>query len=201
MHVNPAPRPEAYGLTMVVRHIVLAIAVACAGCADLLPKSKAEVLSAWSSFDAARESIEAIVPGKTTAQELRALGIDPYASANVQLLTYSDIALRFPVNLPGGPIDDGLRTCLAAGKACVGYAIAVRDVKRDRVGSFWQDALGFKRVVDISGWSFNALILLVGDRVVYTLYGGQPRLHEQEVTRQPLGPMQNVGESIGGLVK
>jgi hypothetical protein len=64
-----------------------------------------------------------------------------------------------------------------------------------------QDTLGFKRVVETTGWQFNALILLVGDRVVYTLYGGQPNLHKQEVTRQPLGPVQNIGDavSIGGI--
>ena len=179
----------------------LAAAALAAGCAALLPKSQSEVRSAWTSFGDARATIERIVPGETSTEGLKALGIDPYASPNVQLLTYSDIVLRFPVNLPNAPLDDGLRACLAAGKACVGYAIGVREVKRDRVGPFWQDALGFKRVVDVSGWSFNALILLVGDRVVYTLHGGQPNLREQEVTRQPLGPVQNFGESIGGLVK
>ena len=190
---------------MTARRLVALFAIAgtlaCGGCSALLPKSKAEVRSGWASFDEARAAIERIVPGQTTTEGLKALGIDPYAGPNVQLLTFSDIALRFPVNVPGVPIDDGLRACLGAGKACVGYAIAVRDVKRDRVGPFWPDALGFKRVVDVSGWSFNALVLLVDDRVVYTLYGGQPNLREQEVARQPLGPLQNFGESIGGLVK
>ena len=146
-------------------------------------------------------SMVRIVPGETTREGLARLGIDPYASPNVQLLTYSDIALRFPGALPEGSLDAGLRACLAAGKACEGYSIQVRDVKRDRTGPFWPDAFGFRRVVDVSGWSFNALILLVDGRVVYTLYGGQPNLREQEVTRQPLGPLQNFGESIGRLVK
>ena len=79
----------------------------------------------------------------------------------------------------------------------------MRDVKRDRIGNFWSDTLGFKRVVEVTGWSFNSLVLLVGDRVVYTLYGGQPNLREQEVTRQPLGPAQNFGDSLplGNLVR
>jgi hypothetical protein len=77
----------------------------------------------------------------------------------------------------------------------------VHDVKRDHVGGFWADTLGFKRIVDVSGWSFNGLILLVEDRVVYTLYGGQPNLREKETSRQPLGPVQNLGEAAGGLVR
>ena len=93
-------------------------------------------------------------------------------------------------------LDQGLRQCLEAGKACTGYFLSVKDVRRDRVGNFWQDTAGFKRTVEVSGWSFNALVLMVNERVVYTLYGGQPKLLEHEVTRQPLGPVQNFGDSL-----
>ena len=173
------------------------------GCAQLLPTSHSEVRSPWTGFEQARDAIEGITPDRTTAADLRRMGIDPYVSPNVQLLTYSDIALRFPVGTRLEHLDDGLRRCLEAGKACTGYYVNVREVKRDRVGGFWQDTFGFKRVVEVSGWTFNALVLLVGDRAIYTLYGGQPRLHEQEVSRQPLGPAQNFGESLplGSLVK
>jgi hypothetical protein len=183
-----------------------ACAVAAAllsGCAQLLPTSRTEVSSPWTGFEQARDAIESIAPDRTTTADLRRLGIDPYASPNVQLLTHSDIALRFPVGTRLEHLDDGLRRCLEAGKACTGYYVNVREVRRDRVGGFWKDAFGFKRVVEVTGWTFNALVLLVGDRAVYTLYGGQPRLQEQEVTRQPLGPAQNFGESVplGSLVK
>jgi len=166
-------------------------------CADLLPKAHTEVTSPWRSFDEARGAIERIEPHRTTAADLSAQGLDP-SSPNVQLLTYSDIVLRFPIGSGIGVdhLDTGLRECLEAGKACRGYAISARDVRRERVGNYWQDAFGFKRVVDVSGWSFNALILLVSDRVVYTLYGGQPNLREQEVTRQPLGPLQEWGDGV-----
>jgi hypothetical protein len=192
-----------------VRACGLAVAVllagASAGCADLLPKASSEVSSPWASFDDARAAIERIVPEKTSVPELQMQGIDPYISPNVQLLSYSDILLRFPINGPSARerLDPGLAACLDAGKACTGYAITARDTRRDHVGGFWQDVLGFKRVVEVTGWSFNALILLVGDRVVYTLYGGQPLVHEHEVTRQPLGPLQGIGESlpVGNLVR
>ena len=177
-------------------------ALLAAGCGALLPKEHTEVTSPWRSFDEAKNAIERIVPERSTAGELRSLGLDPYASPNVQLLSYSDILLRFPV----GPshregLDAGLRRCLDAGKACTGLYVTARDLKRDRTGNFWQDAFGFKRVVDITGWNFNALVLLVDERVVYTLYGGQPNVREQEITRQPLGPLQDFGESVGNLVR
>ena len=176
--------------------LALAAALCGAGCAQLLPQSEAEVRSPWSSFEQARDAVESVVADKTTTAELRRMGIDPYASPNVQLLTFSDIALKFPVSTHIARLDDGLHRCLEAGKGCVGYSINVRDVKRDRVGNFWLDAFGFERAVEVSGWTFNALVLVVDDRVVYTLYGGQPRVAEREVMRQPLGPAQTFGQSL-----
>ena len=170
------------------------LALAAAGCAQLLPKSSTEVSSPWRDFASARAAVERIEPGRTGLAELRALGIDPYSSPNVQLLTYSDIVTRFPVQVGVEKLDAGLRECLEAGNRCTGYYLNVKDVKRDRTGSFWLDALGFKRVTETSGWNFNALVLVVGDRAVYTLYGGQPQMHEQEVNRQPLGPFQSFGD-------
>jgi hypothetical protein len=174
--------------------LLVAATLTLGGCAELLPKAQSEVTSPWKSFDEAKATIERIEPGLTSLAEVRAQGIDPYTSPNVQLLNYSDIVLRFP--MASGILDPGLRQCLEAGKACIGYWISVRDTHRDRTGNFWLDALRFKRVVDTTGWSFNALILSVNERVVYTLYGGQPNVHEHEVTRQPLGPLQNWGDSV-----
>lgn len=181
----------------------LATAVALAGCAGLLPTAEIEVTSPWKSFEDAKLAIEHIVPERTTVAELKEAGIDPYSSPNVQLLSYSDILLRFPTNsVPAQTsLDNGLRQCLESGKACTGYAISVREVKRDRVGSFWKDSLRFRREVEVTGWSFNALILIVGERVAYTLYGGQPMLREKEVTRQPLGPVQDWSDAVGSVLK
>jgi hypothetical protein len=176
---------------------LLGAALALAGCASLLPSSQAEVSSPWRSFEDARDAIERIEPARTTVRQLSQAGIDPYSSRNVQLLSYSDILLRFPLHSSQAEtVDPGLRECLEAGKECTGYSINVREVKSSRVGPFWLDAFGFKRVVETTGWQFNALILLVDERVVYTLYGGQPNLREHGVSRQPLGPMQNLGDVI-----
>ncbi len=189
-------------LTRVLAALALAGALA-SGCADLLPKSRMEVASPWGSFERARASIDRIVPYTTTRTDLAAMGIDPYASPNVRLLTYSDIVLRFPLGGTIGPekLDPGLRKCLEAGKTCSGFAITAQDIRRDRIGDFWLDALNFRREVSVSGWTFNALILLVDEHVVYTNYGGQPLVKESETTRQPLGPIQGWGEAIPGFLK
>ena len=174
------------------RMLAIALAVSLAGCAELLPKSESEIHSPWNSFEDARAAIESIQPERTRTADLKAMGIHPFVSPNVQLLSYSDITLRFPVIIGYERLDPGLRECLASGKSCTGYYVNVKDLKRDRVGAFWLDVLGFNRVVQTTGWTFNALVLLVDDRVVYTLYGGQPSVKEQEVNRQPLGPVQDM---------
>jgi hypothetical protein len=178
-------------------------ALALAGCAGLLPTAKTEVTSGWSDFDKARATVERIVPYRTSAGEMKAMGIDPYATPNVQVLTYSDILLRFPLSgtTPLERLDRGLRECLEAGKSCAGYSITARETRRHRVGDFWLDALDFKRVVEVTGWSFNALILVVNDRVVYVIHGGQPLIHELETTRQPLGPLQGWGDMLPGAIR
>ena len=42
---------------------------------------------------------------------------------------------------------------------------------------------------------FNGVILIKGDLVVYKLTGGQPVIHEYEESKNPLGPLQGIGES------
>ena len=109
--------------------------------------------------------------------------------------------LRFESGRMFAKLDKGLRECIEAGKSCVGYSLTIRDTKRERIGNFWLDALSFKRVVEVTSWSFNALILTIDDRVVYTLFGGQRNVHEFETNVQPLGPLQGWGDTLPGLVK
>lgn len=181
----------------------LAALLALGGCAELLPKARTEVASSWHSYDEARAAMERIVPYETTLADLKAAGIDPYVTPNVQLLNYSEIVLRFPLSgsMPMEKLDRGLRECLEAGMACEGYSVTALETKRDRMGNFWLDALQFYRVIDISGWSFNALILVVNERVVYVLHGGRPVIREHETNKQPLGPFQGWGDALPGFFR
>ena len=181
------------------RILVAAAALLAAGCAELLPRSNVEVKTTWSSFEQARAAIESLEARHTSAEQLRAAGLDPFTNPNVELLSFSDILRRFP--LPGNVsrLDPGLRECLDAGKACVGYAIDMKQLNRERVGPFVLDLLSFRRETHSSGWTFNALVLLVGDRVVDTLYGGKPSISERETQIEPLGPLQDWNGS--GLIR
>jgi len=176
-----------------------ALALALVGCSALLPKSKAETEATWKSYDEARAAIDSIVPYQTTRTDLRKIGFGNGNDPTITLLSHVDIAVRFPIGgvLREDDVDRGIRDCLKAGKACNAYLINLKRTNRDRIGNFWLDAFRFKREVDVTGWSFNALVIFVGDLAVYAVYGGQPTIHELEVERNPLGPLQGWGDWVG----
>lgn len=169
-----------------------------AGCSSLLPRSSDATQVEWKTFEEARTALEAIEPFRTRKSALVASGFDPYNNPSVTILSYPEIVQRFSAGnaLEREEYEHGIRSCLVAGRACSGYQIAVKRVKHDRIGNFWLDTLGFLRRTNVTGWSFNAMILFVDDQVVYTVYSGQPNLHEMQVRRNPLGPLQSIGDAI-----
>lgn len=175
-----------------------ALAMVLSGCQALLPTSSSRTPFGWSSYADAARALEQIVPYKTRRAELHVLGFDSTDNPAVTILNFADIAQRFPATaaLSSDEMDRGLRDCLKAGRRCTGYAIAVKQVGRKRIGNFWLDTFNFRRESEITGWSFNALIVLVDDVVVYALSGGQPAIREYETVRNPLGPLQSLGDAI-----
>jgi hypothetical protein len=196
--LRPAPSERVNALRIACASLILTLEA----CASLLPRAQVATQESWSNFEEAKAAIDKIVPYQSRKEDLAAQGIDPYKNPGVALLSYSDVVQRFATGSAIRPeeMDRGVRECLSAGKSCAGYAILVHRTNRKRIGNFWLDSFSFKRETDVTGWSFNALILLVGDLVVYTLYGGQPLIHEQEISRNPLGPLQGWGDTAAPQV-
>lgn len=167
------------------------------GCAALLPESKTEVRAQWNSYAEARATFDQIAPGKTTVTELKGMGIDPASSSNVTILNQSDLLRRFVVvpSLDTRMLDDGLRRCLEARDACFAYGVEQTHIDRKRNGNFFLDFLNFRRNTEITGWKFEAVIVINADTVAFKVWGGKPNIQEVESVRNPLGPLQGVGES------
>ena len=180
---------------------LMAFVLAIAGCADLLPKSKVQTEVQWASFNEARAVIEGIKPYATTKADLASIGVTEVNPA-VTLLSHAEVAIRFPIGgvLNEQDVDPGIRDCLRAGKACSAFQLNVKRINSDRVGDFWLDAFRFRRETESSGWTFTALILFVQDRAVYAVYGGQPNVHEMQIDRNPLGPLQGWGDWVTGTI-
>jgi hypothetical protein len=168
-----------------------------AGCGALLPRGESLAESPWHNFDEAQRTFDQIIPYQSTVDDLRKLKLDPLQNPNITLLNYSDVLRRF-IPSPATnsqDLDPGVQECIKAKSACKGYEVDQKSMTRRRYGNFLADFLNFKRKVDIVGWRFNGVILIKDDVVVYKLTGGQPAIHEHEESKNPLGPLQGLGES------
>jgi hypothetical protein len=172
------------------------LAVLLTSCSSLLPNTRSDA-SEFTTFEAARQAIESLIPMQSNQETLKALGIEAGKQPNTVLLTHADVVRRFA---PGSVItkqdlDPGVVACLEAKDACRGLDMLASRIAKVRSGNFFADFLNFSRRTDTTGWRFNAVILLVNDVVVYRTWGGQPAVNETEVHNNPLGPLQDVGPS------
>lgn len=176
---------------------VLVLVLGLGACSSLLPKSDKKTTSPWKSFEEAKAAFDSIELGATDREMVERVGFDPARTPNVKLLNYSQIANGV---LPGQwamrseDVPVGIKKCLRAQDHCIGYELEESRLKRRRVGNFWTDFFNFKRDTLVTGWEFKALIVLVDDMAVFKQWSGQPHIEEAQTRRNPLGPLQGIGE-------
>lgn len=189
-------------MTTRTRLITLAAALALAGCASVLPRGNAETPSPFGTFKEAEEAASRIVPFRTRTGELRELGFDHEAGRNVTLVPYPDVIARL-VPYSGVPVDSldpGIRECIKASTGCRGYVFHFERQRREREGNFWADFFNLRRVTEVTGWWFDALVVVSEDRVLFRNVAGQASTSRTERQTNPLGPLQPAGEGVGALL-
>lgn len=178
---------------------LLASACLLSACANLLPKSRDESVQSWKSFDEAKASFDRIEPFVTDFPAVRELGFDPYKTPNMKILNHAQVVQMVlpPPMYDNGVVPPGIHACILAQDACLGYYMEPSRVDKDRVGNFLLDFTNFRRVTQTTGWKFGALVVVIGDTVVYKEWSGTPNIKEESVQRNPLGPFQGLGASSG----
>jgi hypothetical protein len=173
---------------------ILGLSLLIGGCASWLPEARTDT-TPFKSYEEAHAALLALVPMKSDRATLENNGFFPGKHPNTTLLTHADVARRFLPSaiLKREDLDPGIVHCLESRDACRGLEILGAKIARERKGSFWADFLNFQRRTQTTGWRFTALVLLVDDLVVYRSWSGQPVIDETEVTRNPLGPFQDIG--------
>ncbi len=174
------------------------------GCgATLLPTTRDEVKSSWDSFAEAKKSFDRIIIHETDLEGLKNLGFDPFATSNMEILTYLDIMARFMPNqaITKEDLDPGIRGCIEAKNGCLAYEMSVEVLNSERRGSVFLDLFGFKRKTNRSGWQFHSLFVINNNFVVYKLWGGKPHINETSLKKKPLGPLQESGDAMVGAAK
>lgn len=182
----------------VSRCLLLGVAV-LSGCAQLLPRVGETEPSRFGTYQEAEQALAKVQPYRTTVHELRELGFDVLETANVQRIPYPQwFTSLVGQQTPLDGADAGIRDCLAAGPGCEAYAFRFSRVRHERVGNFAADLLSFRRLTHVQGWRFEAIVLVRNGTVLFRNQGGLPRIERFEDRRQPLGPLQNAGESLSG---
>jgi hypothetical protein len=189
--------------TVLARAVAAGVCLLAGGCTTLLPSSRTEVVSVWSSYDDAVSSLATVAPYLSTRQSVHAQGLDPGRNPAITVSHFADVLQRFAAATLIKPedVDRGIRDCLQAGKHCGGYIIAVEKLHRRRVGNFWLDSLNFRRETVTTGWRVDVLLVFVDDALVYKLVGGRPLVNEVELRRNPLGPLQGWGDQSLKMIR
>lgn len=165
------------------------------GC-TVLPSTATQSKSRWVDYEEARKSYDTVKIDETTRKDLKAIGFTPDGNSNVRILNYVDVGNLFGSAFRYEDLPTGVRTCVSAQDACLAYVVNVRRVNNKRNGNVAADLFGFKKHTDITGWEFQATVVLVNDRVVYKLWNGTPDIASSESQSTPLGPMQNLSGII-----
>lgn len=194
------------GNSMQMKFRLLTIILACvtlSACTSLLPRSSSRTPGSFTSFESAQDAVKRIVPLETRLSELKVLGFDPDGGANVTLIPYPDIVARlapYPA-LPLPLLDPGVRKCVEDQAACRGFLFHFERQDRRRTGSFWLDFLNVRRTTEVTGWSFDALVIVSNGTVLFRNYAGQAQIDRVERQSNPLGPFQPVGEAAGAILR
>jgi hypothetical protein len=179
--------------------IILVLLLMFTGCASLLPSSTIITKSPWENFDGAKLTYEKIIPGTTTVDDLKKLGIDPFITPNIKILNVTEIIILFLANpsIKKEDLDPGIQKCIESRDRCTAYQILPNTLYAKRVGNFWLDLFTFKRHTINTGWEFRGLITIVDNVVSYRdPPGGRPLINTDQIDRKPLGPIQEVGTVI-----
>ncbi len=182
--------------------MLLLLAGALGACSSLLPRGSTDTPTGFASFEEAQRAAEQIVAMGTPTGELAKLGFDADAGPNVTLIPYPDIVGRLAPNsaVPFDKLDPGIRHCIEAQTACRGYLFHFERQDRKRQGGFWLDFLNVRRITKVTGWWFDALIVVTDGKVLFRNFAGQASTDKVERQLNPLGPFQPAGESAGRSV-
>ncbi|MCC2634604.1 MAG: hypothetical protein K0S48_2490 [Ramlibacter sp.] len=180
----------------------MVLAAVLAGCTTMLPRGSSDTPSPFSSYAEASAAADRIVPFQTQVGQLAPLGFDPQQGKNVTVIPYPDILARLAPysGVPIDQLDPGIRACISMKTQCRGYVFRFERQDRRREGNFLSDFFTFERVTHVTGWKFEALVVVGDDSVLFRNVAGEPSVERVERNRNPLGPLQPAGESAGSLL-
>jgi len=178
--------------------IIIVLSIIATGCANILPKEDINLSSMRTTFEEVKIKYDSVIPSETKYDRLIELGFDPYHHSNVEILTYTDMILKFMPsdNIKIKDIPEGMQQCIYVKENCFTFIAEFGETNKNRIGNATLDILGIKEETVTIGWNFKALFAIIDNVVVYKLFSGHPNTYEYYNKERPLGPLQRIGDSV-----
>lgn len=182
----------------VVASLIVTVGLVGCGGLGLLPR-KADIKNTnFRSYAAVQVAYHTIAPGATKESDLGQLGFDSTESPNVEILSYLGVIERFMPrdSIKFDQLDPAVQICIQARDHCSAYIFKPERIHEERTGNWFLDVLGFERESISYGWSAEVMLLIQDGRVVYKVMGGRPRINDYHDDVKPLGPFQDLSNSV-----
>lgn len=185
------------GLKLFFSAVFMFSLVGCGGL-GLLPHESKVSSNSFQSYEQVQAAYADIAPGATRLTDLPKLGFDTATTPNVEILSYLGVIERFmPRNtMSYDRLAPQVQACIEAQDRCSAFVFHPQHVETRRTGNFFLDLLGFERRTVDSGWAAEVVLLMQDARVAYKLMSGRPRIDEMHDQISPLGPLQDIGNSV-----
>jgi hypothetical protein len=182
--------------------VPLSFVALLAGCSGMLPRGSSDTPAPFAAYAQAEAAARRIEPFHTTTMQLPELGFDPAAGSNVTVIPYPEIVARLAPysGVPLDQLDDGIRACIQARSQCRGYLFRFSQEHRRREGPFVPDFFNLRRTTHVTGWWFQALVVVSGEIVLFRNMAGEAHVDRVDKQNNPLGPLQSAGEAAGSLL-
>lgn len=192
------------------RRVLLLVVFLATGCASWQPSSGSrptDVKLPWNDYKETQAAVAKIQEGKTTLEQLKALGFDPITIPNTEKIVDVRNALLSTPTSTISELPELAQACYRNFTMCDGYNFTVRVVDKRGVGNTALRLAGVKKKVLTTGWWFSLKVFLVeGNKlgsqissdlqnqkvVVFWLFGGVGNVQSIDTEKRPLGPINTI---------
>lgn len=171
--------------------------VGCGGL-GLLPHEASVSSNSFQTYEQVQAAYAGVTPGNTRLTDLPKMGFDTATTPNVEVLSYLGVIERFMPRstMSYDKLAPQVQGCIEAQDRCSAFVFHPQHVETRRTGSVLLDLLGFERRSVDTGWSAEVVLLMQDGRVAYKLMSGRPRIDEMHDQVTPLGPLQDIGNTV-----
>jgi len=185
------------GLKVFISAVFMLSLVGCGGL-GLLPRETKVASNSFQTYEQVQAAYSEVAPGATRLTDLPKLGFDTATTPNVEILSYLGVIERFMPrsSMSYDRLAPQVQACIEAQDHCSAFVFHPQHVESRRTGNLFLDLLGFERQTVDTGWTAEVVLLMQDGRVAYKLMSGRPRIEDTREQISPLGPLQDIGNSV-----